>query len=100
MKNPRNLILPLWLVHVSVFSLLPTVQADVGSTASNQQDSRFLQDDTDPCIVPVADAVFQYGGTTYFKPSYFTACMSSISVNTENMIQHIENINDIHRHNE
>ena len=64
---------------------------------------RRLQDDdvtmefNDPCAAAAGADVFSYNGRFAWSPSYWQACAESLPVDAQNMILHIESLDQLFR---
>jgi hypothetical protein len=98
---------------VLLWALLTSSTLRFGSAADASESSgdvRVLQEATqkptlagssgiaDPCDAVDGEQMFLHpAGSLMYKPSYYTACIESLTMNTTQMIHHLENLDGIFR---
>jgi hypothetical protein len=68
--------------------------AILANAAAFNADVRNLQDE-EPCISLSTTVQYSHNGLTWQDPSFFTACASSLEIDTENMQLHIESLREL-----
>lgn len=66
-----------------------------GGTRRNSPRRSLEDQGDDPCAADFDDAAFFANEIELLKPSFFSECAASLKIDTDNMIQHIQNLNAI-----